>query len=60
MSKTGTAQFHGVENLEGKPIFKCKYQLNAKSEIVINFPNMEIKIGNKQREGKTFKLNFER
>lgn len=41
-------------------IFKCKYQLNAKSEIEINSPKGETRIGSQQREAKTFKLNLER
>lgn len=60
MNRMGTANFHGAEKLKGVRIFNCKYQLHAKSEIVINSPQIETRIGNQHREGETFKLNFER
>lgn len=56
----GTADFHGAEKLKGVRIFTCKHQLNAKSEIVINSPKIETRLGNQQREGEALKLNLER
>lgn len=60
MNRMGTAKFHGAEKLKGMQIFKCKYQLNAKSEIVTNSPKIEARIGSQHREGEMLKLNFAR